>query len=623
MIAHRRDIDGLRALAIVPVLLFHSGLAVAPGGYVGVDVFFVISGYLITAIIAGGIDSDRFSLAAFYERRARRILPALLVMIGVVLIAAWLFMVPDDFARLPGAALMAIFFVSNIGYFLQTGYFASGIDTLPLLHTWSLAVEEQFYLGFPLLLLAIARWAPAWRTVIISGLTLLSFGLALLTQADGSGFAFYLLPPRAWELCVGALLAVRAVPPVASRIVRELLAITGLVAILYAVTNLDKASLFPGGNALYPVVGAALILHCAPATLVGSVLAMRVPVAIGLISYSLYLWHWPLILFSEYVTDQKLTGTSSLIVIAASFVVAALSWRLVEQPLRDRARIAPRRLIMLTRGAVASLSVAAIALAMTAGWPSRFTPAALRMLAARDDISPARARCLVSEIGTHDNECTLGARVPPTSLLWGDSHGVEMAWAISERLAPRGLSLLEQTRASCPPIPDYQRPTDPDCHIFNDHVLRLIGARPALRTIILAGYWVDKAYASPANLASLDRLMHSLVRQGRTVVLISAVPEQPFDVPRRLVHLVERGRPIAQDGVAMRLHRQRSAWIRRAHGRWRSLGVTIIDPADMLCDSRRCAIERAGVPLYFDRHHLSLSGARLVARYIPSALFNP
>jgi peptidoglycan/LPS O-acetylase OafA/YrhL len=612
---YRRDIDGLRAVAILPVLLYHSGLGLFPGGYVGVDVFFVISGFLITGIIAREIDAGRFSILGFYERRARRILPALMVMLAFVLCVAAYAFFPGDFAKLPQSALMATVFVSNVGFFLETGYFAGSAETMPLLHTWSLAVEEQFYLGFPILLILIARFVPARRTAIIAAITLISFTLAVATQASGSGFAFYLLPARAWELFIGALLAVGAFPAIRPRWLREGIACAGLAAIAYAALFFNKTTIFPGVNALYPVLGAAALIWCAPGTLTGRLLETAPMVGIGMISYSLYLWHWPLIVFTEYMTDTRLVGWVSVAVIAASFVAAYLSWRWVERPFRNAATFDRQRVFRWTGASMALACAVSVALMMTNGWPARFSPETLRMEAARNDISPVRALCITDQVGGTRPECTLGARVAPTTILWGDSHGVELAWAIAERLAQRGEALIQRTRGSCPPMLGYGPIANaPDCAAANQQIFDMIAANKNLRTVILAGFWADPAYSSGQNPQKLDQTIQALRALKRDVILIGTVPQQPFDVPRHLARLTQNGTRTDSIGVARTKYLQQSGWIRARYPGWRALGVRIWEPADTLCSETHCAVIRSGIPLYFDRHHLSLSGARLIVR---------
>jgi hypothetical protein len=237
------------------------------------------------------------------------------------------------------------------------------------------------------------------------------------------------------------------------------------------------------------------------------------------------------------------------------------------------------------------------------------------MEAARNDISPARSLCITGQIGGARPECTLGARVAPTTILWGDSHGVELAWAISENMAQRGEALIQRTRGSCPPMLGYGPIANaPDCAASNLQIYDMIAANKDLRTVILAAFWADPAYRSGQNPQKLDQTIHALRALNRTVILIGTVPQQPFDVPRHLARLSQNGEPADGVGVTWTEYLQQSGWIRARYPRWRAMGVTIWDPADTLCSKHYCAVIRSGIPLYFDKHHLSLSGARLIAR---------
>ncbi|WP_129790555.1 acyltransferase family protein [Sphingosinicella sp. CPCC 101087] len=611
-VGYRPDVDGLRAVAILPVLLFHAGLDSFSGGYVGVDIFFVISGFLITSIIVREMDEGHFSLLGFYERRARRILPALIFVVVAVLAAATLLYLPEDLDSVSRSALAAILFLSNVGFFLDTGYFQGGAETKPLLHTWSLAVEEQFYIGLPILLLLIARWLPARRIAVVTAAAILSFAMAVLTQDDGSGFAFYLSPPRAWELLLGVLLALGAVPPVRSRPVREAAAAAGLAAIGYAVATFDRHTTFPGVNALFPVLGAAALIHCAPGTLAGRLLAWRPMVGIGLISYSLYLWHWPLIVFTEYATGTPLAGWTRAFVLAGSVGIAVLSWRYVEAPFRQRTRMGRRAVFAASGSAMAATCAAAAALVSTGGWPARFPAEVVRLAAATADVSPYRDRCHDSDTKGGRPPCILGApAAPPSAMLWGDSHGVELAYALSDVEASGGRALVQRTHSSCPPVLDFDPSWNPRCARLNQDVMASIEANPDLRTIYLAAFWASDAYASPEFGRALEHTLDRLLAKGRTVVLIGPVPPHDFHVPRRLARLA-RFRRIDEAGVAERRQMKAADRIGAMAERRRGAALIYVDPSDILCDARSCEIIRNGAPLYFDSHHLSVAGATLV-----------
>jgi len=607
---HRRDIDGLRALAILPVLFFHAHVPGFSGGYVGVDIFFVISGYLITGIIAREVDDGRFSLLRFYERRFRRIMPALAVMILAVLgLAAWLYL-PGDLEGVPKSALAATLFLSNLWFFTDTGYFAGGADVKPLLQTWSLAVEEQYYIGFPILLMLLARFGTRARTGVVAGIAIVSLTLCIFMQRDTTGFAFYLLPTRAWELLAGALLALGFVPTIRACWLRETVVWAGVLAIGAAVILYDRNTLFPGFAALAPVLGAAALLHSAPGTSAGRALALPPLVGIGLISYSLYLWHWPLIVFTEYATDRPLSGATQIAVIAVSLAIAWLSWRFVEQPFRDSARMPPRTIFRLTGAAIALLCALSLALLAMGPWPSRFAPAVLAQIAGRNDISPDRKRCHDSFMRSAQ-PCVLGAPVRPDAMLWGDSHGVELAHVLAQQARARGQSLVERTTSSCPPVLAYEA-KDARCAAANRAAFEAIRADPGLSRIYLSAFWANGAFDDPAFVAKLDHTIAAIRAERREVVLIGAVPPQPFDVPRRLAHLARANALDSAQGIERPQVEARIGNLRALFTRWQARGVTLIDPVSQLCDARFCAIERDGQPLYFDSHHLSVAGARAV-----------
>lgn len=604
---YRPDIDGLRALAVLPVLLYHAGVPGFSGGFIGVDIFFVISGFLITGIIAREIDAGEFSILTFYERRARRILPALLAMIAFVLVgASWLFL-PSDFEKVAPSALAAIFFLANVWLFTETGYFQASAETTPLLHTWSLGVEEQFYIGVPILLILVARFAPGWRLKSLIALTLVSFGWAVLKQADTDGFAFYMLPTRAWELFAGSLLALGAVPAIRNRWLAEAICVFALAAIVWATASYDYNTVFPGTAAVAPVLAAAALIHCAPGTWTGRLLSLKGPVWIGLISYSLYLWHWPLIVFWQYGFDGEQTALRSAGLIAVSIAIAWASWRWIEQPFRDKPSFPSRRIWRWGAGGMGIATAAALALVMQGGWDSRFDQRTLNFARAAGDYSPARGSCTVTRVSEFSDECTLGADTSPSAIVWGDSHGVELAWVLGEQYAERGRSVGQRTRGSCPPALGYNPAKDPDCAVFNHNVMAEIAAAPSVEKVYLAGYWVSDNYREARIDNQIGRTLDELRALGKEVVLIGPIPSQRASVPRLLAL---RGADVptrSTIGFA-----EATAWFTQNYPDWKAKGAQIIEPLDHLSRDGRTIIVAGDTPLYYDSHHLSLAGARFL-----------
>lgn len=368
----RNDIDGLRAVAVLGVVLHHAGLAALPGGFVGVDVFFVISGFLISRIITDGVADGSFSLAHFYERRARRILPALIPVVALSLIAGYWLLLPDDYENLGQSAVATLFFANNVLLTLTSGYWDLAATFKPLLHTWSLGVEEQFYIAYPLLaLLVLRRWPRLFAPMLAGGIAI-SLLLSVTLSARQPDASFYLIHTRAWELLLGALTAwclPRAPGP--ERIAR-MLALAGLAMIIGAMVLIDETAPYPGWRALLPCIGTALILrHGAAGGLAQRVLGWGPLVLVGLASYSIYLWHQPLFAFSRAMSVTPPSAGVMAALTLATLIIGTASWRWIEQPFRD-ARVWPlRQFLKLGIGAVALTSAAALAVSITSGLPQR------------------------------------------------------------------------------------------------------------------------------------------------------------------------------------------------------------------------------------------------------------
>jgi peptidoglycan/LPS O-acetylase OafA/YrhL len=337
---YRREIDGLRALAVIPVVFFHAGFNTFSGGYVGVDIFFVISGYLITSIIYSEKLEGTFSLVNFYERRARRILPVLFFVLVVCLPFAWLWLLPQDLKKFSGSLAAVVLFISNHFFSNQSGYFDVAAELKPLLHTWSLSVEEQYYLFFPAFILLAWRLGTRWIFGLVFVLTLLSFGVAQLMSISKPSSAFFLLPTRAWELLIGSMTAFYlltgkkfegSIPKF------QLGSMLGLCLIIFAIFYFDHKTPFPSFYTLAPTVGTALIiLFATPQTWVGKLLGTPFLVSIGLISYSAYLWHQPILAFSRYESIHEFSQFNLILLVLLPFLLAYFSWKFIEIPFRNK-----------------------------------------------------------------------------------------------------------------------------------------------------------------------------------------------------------------------------------------------------------------------------------------------
>ncbi|MGD0192293.1 MAG: acyltransferase family protein [Rhizomicrobium sp.] len=630
---YRPEIDGLRALAILPVVLFHYKVAGFAGGFVGVDVFFVISGFLITSLIVDEMNQGQFSIVRFYERRIRRIFPALFVMLAAATVAAYFLLFPADLIRYARSLLATAGFASNFEFWQEAGYFDVASDQKPLLHLWSIAVEEQFYLLFPAFLLVLGRRA---RTAGVLGLLLLSFGFSQWAAGHAKEAAFYLLPSRAWELMLGAVLATGIVPKAGSAVVREFLALGGLLLVAVSVLALNSDMPFPGMIALLPCGGAALLIHATAdgKTFTGRVLSQRPLVFIGLVSYSLYLWHWPVYVFVRYVLFRELSPGETAALIAASFLLAVLSWRFVEQPFRRP--IARRKLFPAAAAVMASAFVAGAFAASTNGLPQRLPVRLQQILAEQDDSEPRIDKCFpMTALDVEAGRlCAIGAAAAkPSFVLWGDSHADAIVPPIDEiaRHAQRAGYLAGG--ASCAPLVGVTT-WSASCRPFNDAVEK-IALRPEITDVILEARWAKYADgatygdeprghvvlrddqlvgpAPPDNHAvfvrGLERTIQTLMRAGKRVVIVASVPEVGWPVPAMMAR-----KTLAHDtsnmdvDVETYMRRQRFVFVTLARMH-QIYGVAVVYPHRALCGKKACAVALNGIPLYRDEHHLSVFGA--------------
>ncbi len=441
---YRPEIDGLRAVAVIPVVLYHAGWEFFSGGYVGVDIFFVISGFLITGIIRQDLESGRFSLARFYERRCRRILPPLIPMVLAATLIAWMWLLPRDFQRFGRSLAAMATFWANVYFYRGAGYFDAESTTKPLLHTWSLSVEEQFYLIFPVLLAFLFHRFRSRLVLILFGLGLASLWLsAVLIKAQGAA-VFYLLPFRAWELLLGALVAVGPQAPSGwGRGLKTIFSLAALALMVGPVLMYTPYTLFPGLAALPPCLGTALFIFAhgrgTADSPFGRLLGTTIPVGIGKISYSLYLWHWPILIMPRYVRGAPLAGWENAVLVAVSIAAAVWSWRFVEQPVRARRVFRTRRRVFAAAVLALVLLIAGGRVIKWAdGFPQRLTSVGREYAAAEGDfgqsLDPYKTKVDQRWAGLFEagpKRLLLGlGRVKsgaPDFLLLGDSHA--RTWA--------------------------------------------------------------------------------------------------------------------------------------------------------------------------------------------------
>ncbi|WP_308916206.1 acyltransferase family protein [Jannaschia sp. LMIT008] len=565
-LAYRADIDGLRALAVVPVLLFHADLA-APGGFVGVDMFFVLSGYLLSRIVVEEAAAGRFGFLRFYERRFRRLAPAFTVVLLSTGAAFAAVMLPDDFVDLARSARAGAFFLANIHFLHTIDYFSQSAELMPLLHLWSLAIEEQFYLALPVCVVVALRILPPRALPWMVGAALVgSFGLCLHYTAAWRPYAFYMPHTRAWELLAGTLLA--TLPRLAGP--RRLADLTGLVAlaVLLAVMALyDERDAFPGWRAALPVAATAALIHAGaahPGHWTARLLSTPPFTFVGRISYSLYLWHWPVMVFANY-TDLGPEGpVRGLACIAVSFALATLSWRFVEEPVRRR-RVLPTTDGAMT-GAVASTALVAMLAwgVIASGGRPASVPDDLRAFVDVDRHATPHPECFHRGDLTDAVPCRRGAPgVAPSFFLIGDSHAHALAPGLFDAAARRGMAGLQFTAPGLFPglgrRPAGARGDDGRPAVMLQAVLD----RPEIETVIVAAAWGENAVGTnwkgarwlfadsegtardaAGNAAvfvrSLDRLARAL--PDRRIVLLDDIPSgEVLDLRTYVRHAMLRG----------------------------------------------------------------------------------
>jgi peptidoglycan/LPS O-acetylase OafA/YrhL len=620
---YRADIDGLRAVAVLLVFAYHLGTARVKGGFIGVDVFFVISGYLIGSIILTEIGACRFSLMTFYERRVRRIVPALFVTLAVSAILAYRFFLPAEMDEFAKSLLAATFSFSNILFYHQSGYFEGAASMKPLLHTWSLAVEEQFYIFLPLFLMALRRFTAARQRVWILVAALVSFFMSVWGAFHSPEATFYLAHTRAWELLLGTLIALDLFPRFSNVILRNAASLAGIVAIMATAILYDKTTPFPGLAASVPCLGAALIIAAGRggASLVGRALSLRPVVFVGTISYSLYLWHWPLVVFqgASGVLAQGLSPKSAkLVVLGVSFVVATLSWRFVEQPFRESRNRLPRpRLFKLASAAAVILTIFGAAALATQGFPLRYPSEAVRIASYLENADPTTeaeyrvGTCFLTSRNPHAgfnrNDCLKSVPGERNELLIGDSHAAQLWFGLSTIF--KDINFMQATASGCKPTLEQPIGANQRCKQLMDYVLHDYLRDHPVDSVLLAARWEG------SDLPRLERTVLWLKKQGIKVVLFGPVVQYDSALPRLLAISIQQNDPqIPADHRVAYYEKLDNEMAQLARD---PLNVRYISYFKLICQERTC-VEYAskGVPLQSDYGHLTGDGSVLIASKI-------
>lgn len=620
---YRPDIDGLRALAVLLVLFFHLQVGRLSGGFVGVDVFFVISGYLITGIIVKETETSGFSVVKFYERRARRILPALFVVLSVCTLLALRYFLPGELMSYARSLLSATLSYSNIYFWSTTDYFDAPALTKPLLHTWSLAVEEQFYLIWPLLLLLFSRrWLTA-RKWMVAGLFTASLAWSIWAAHYSPDAAFYLPFSRAWELLAGAILALNIVPEIRNKLWREVASIAGLGAILFASLTYSSGTAFPGLAALLPCGGAALIIAAGRfgTSLVGRALSLRPIVWIGLISYSVYLWHWPLIVFIKMGFLPFLSENHRLYVLsiaALSLGLGAASWRLVECPFRVGLvrNISRPKVFGTAAAAIACSAAVALALLSLNGLQSRFPTNAIKVAKLIDTPQQMQiGTCFITTKYRFDQfRADLCMKVDPAKnnyLLLGDSHSAALWYGLS-KLMPSA-NILQASVSGCNPI--LSDSTHDNCGQMMQFIFHEFLPSHSIQGVFLTARWSNEA-----DFESVRGTVDWCSKHNIAVYILGPVVEYDASLPKLLAFSIAFNDP---DLPARHMERRfldldTSMRTRTEHD-WKVHYVSIVDAECQKGECVRYADRGNELALMGDDNHLSNAGSVWVVRRLMAA----
>lgn len=635
---YRADVDGLRAIAVLAVVIFHFFPKSMPGGYVGVDVFFVISGFLVTGILDSQIRRGTFSFYQFYAKRVRRLFPALIAVIVAVLLAGSVLLMADEFSQLGKHIFSGAIFASNITLFLESGYFDRNVDLKPLLHLWSLAVEEQFYLVWPVLMYFASkggRGRVRWTLGIVFILSLL---LSVYLSRRFPSFSFYLLPTRLWELAAGGVLVLWqrdfALPQIRSNRVKSLMPLLGLAAFGYVFFVFNSTTPFPSYRALLPVLGTFVIIGVGTSARVNRFLSLKPIVYLGLISYPLYLWHWPLVSFASIVFTKSAIPPAILgLLFVLSFVLAALTYEFIEKPMKSL-ELTPRKV----GGVVAvlfALGLTGLVIHFNHGFPGRysdierFRKSYFRFSSTED----TEVGALCSKTLFPIEMCALSdARKPPTVVLLGDSHANHLYPGLREVYSKRGENLALLAKSGTSPLVGVvsQRSQDTSLGEVFDYILN----HPSVHTIVLGAFWGNYHEENGVQVSSilyknriadqatkfngdqsrvlsegLERTLKWARQAGKKVVFVYNIAPLPFDLetcmPRPLRSKIQECEfafdPRRDPGSAYR------AVVNRILDRFPE--VVRFDPLPVLCPSGRCSVQRDGIVLYSDEYHLSEQGS--------------
>ncbi|MFN9719273.1 MAG: acyltransferase family protein [Planctomycetota bacterium] len=607
-------VDGLRAIAVLMVVAFHAGLGFS-GGFIGVDVFFVISGFLITLLIERDLTAGTFSYRAFWMRRIRRILPASLSVTLLTLCLGTLILLPDELTRLAESAMATLAMAANVYFWRNVGYFSTHADVQPLLHMWSLAVEEQFYLFFPVVLTLLhRRLSQPAKFRLLLGCVISSMLLSEWAVRHQPGVAYFLLPSRAWELLLGSLLCYLPVPELSPRL-RNIISASMMMAIAMAAGHFSEVTAFPGLSALWPCLATAILIQCnrSSESRVARWLGMPSIVTIGKMSYSIYLVHWPILaLMRQYPGVAAETLPNRLLALILTAVASTMLYSGIETPLRSRRFPAcSKRMLMGIAAIMLITTVSSIVVVRSNGLPSRFPPEVVRYAAAAKSFSHG-AETTIDDIRNNKLPQLGIADGKVSCLLWGDSHAMALGPGLDASLKSFGLCGIQATHSETPPLLNFVSTTeyglDEATPEYAAALMELVD-RERIDFVVMAAMW-SKYQNHPHFRESLADTVLRLQAMGIRTAIVHDVAHPQVDVPVRLAQAVRSSESLMNIGVDHETHRARHEVFTRAASALAFDGVTELFPDQHFVDQQGLwRAELDGTALYRDSDHLSIEGS--------------
>ena len=640
---HRKEVDGLRSIAVLTVILYHANFSFFSGGYIGVDVFFVISGYLISSIIYKEILNAEFKFLSFYERRIRRIFPMIFTVLFVTIPIAFILYSPQELRNFFQSVFSTVTYSSNIYFWKKTGYFSQTIDSLPLIHTWSLAVEEQYYIIFPILFVLTAKIGKWFINISFALLALISIILCFWFF-QGNEMNFFFMPMRAWELLAGAALSLQKKEYYNSSIkkgwIYDVLSILGLALILFAASFFDNNTVYPGPLTIIPIIGSVLLIYSmSNETIVGKFLSNNIIVHLGLLSYSAYLIHQPLFVFYRYINQTEIKTFEYLVLIVATFFLAHFSWKFIESPFRKKYIISTKKIFLLALVCSVTVSTIAVIGHYYKGFPQRFSNEQ-QSISNSIQVSPYRDLCHTGGVNF----------LPPyaacsffkDSITWavfGDSHGVELSYALAKKLDKLNQGVIQLTSSGCQPAYLFNSNT-PGCTKWIRESMQYLQDNKKITNVVLvfrhsfylfgdqlqvypnipnkAPVFINNSSPTSAREIywnSLERMVQLLRKSGKKVYLVDPIPELGKLLSKSIFNNnIFQATNIDSLGTNTNYYEERNQFILNKLDKinWDS-NLIRIRPLNFLQDGNYLKIIKGQKSLYFDDNHLSLDGADLLS----------